>query len=329
MTKMTCLKTLGALCLMAMFCMPMNAQSTKPRGDVNKDGSVTIGDVTALIDYLLSGDAKDISLSEADTDRNGNVSISDVTTLIDFLLTGEWPYVPEPEAITVGSVTFYMIPVQGGTFTMGGSDDDAYARPWEKPAHQVTLSDYYIAETEVTQELWKAVMGSNPSYFTSNNGYTNDLKRPVENVSYSQCKSFITKLNQKTGKTFRLPTEAEWEFAARGGLKSKGYLYSGSNNLDEVAWYNGTADGKTHAVATKNPNELGLYDMSGNIEEWVNDYYDLYTEEAQTDPQGPASGSFRVSRGGNWGSAFRSCRVTYRYDALVTASSHYGIRLAM
>ena len=139
----------------------------------------------------------------------------------------------------------------------------------EKPAHQVTLSDYYIGETEVTQALWKAVMGTNPSNFKGDSN-------PVEKVSWNDCQEFIRKLNSLTGRTFRLPTEAEWECAARGGNQSKGYKYSGSNKIKDVAWYDGNSKDKTHAVKTKPSNELGLYDMSGNVNEWCWDLYGAY-----------------------------------------------------
>ena len=154
-----------------------------------------------------------------------------------------------------------MVEVRGGTFTMGAtSEQEVDAFGDEKPAHEVTLSDYYIGKTEVTQALWKAVMGNNPSYFEGEN-------LPVECISWHDCKTFISKLNALTGKNFRMPTEAEWEYAARGGSKSRGYKYSGSNTLDDVAWYSGNSDSETHEVGTKSPNELGLYDMSGNVSE--------------------------------------------------------------
>ena len=203
---------------------------------------------------------------------------------------------------TVKGVSFKMIAVKGGTFQMG--IDDGYE--WEKPVHQVTLSDYYIGETEVTQELWNAVMGSNPSKFTGN------MQRPVEMVSWNDCQTFISKLNQLTGETFRLPTEAQWEYAARGGNKSKGYTYSGSNAIDDVAWYNDNSDRMTHPVKTKAPNELGIYDMSGNVWEWCSDWYGSYSSAAQTDPAGPSTGSGRVDRGGSWNYYAARCRVANR-----------------
>ena len=208
---------------------------------------------------------------------------------------------------TVNGVSFKMIKVDGGTFTMGAhanQEDEAYDD--EKPAHSVTLSSYYIAETEVTQALWQAVMGNNPSYFDDN------INNPVEQVSYDDCKEFISKINALTNKKFRLPTEAEWEFAARGGNKSRDYKYAGSNNLDEVAWYDDNSDGHTHPVKTKAPNELGLYDMSGNVWEWCNDWWGNYPSTAQTNPQGPTSGSCRVCRGGGWDDVARGCRSSYR-----------------
>ena len=228
------------------------------------------------------------------------------------------------QTFTVAGVSFTMVFVEGGTFTMGATSEqgkDAYKD--EYPIHEVTLSDYYIGETEVTQALWKAVMGSNPSYFKGDN-------LPVENVSYDDVKTFITKLNQKTGKTFRLPTEAEWEYAARGGKKSKGYKYSGSNNIDDVAWYEGNSNKKTHPVKTKRPNELGIYDMSGNVWEWCSDWYGVYSSNAQTNPQGPSLGSNRVYRGGSWYYYAEYCRASFRsYDFLSNLFNFLGFRLAL
>ena len=221
---------------------------------------------------------------------------------------------------TVNGVSFKMIAVKGGTFQMGS--DDGYE--WEKPVHRVTLSDYYIGETEVTQELWIAVMGSNPSYCTGN------MQCPVEMVSWNDCQTFISKLNQLTGETFRLPTEAQWEYAARGGNKSKGYTYSGSNVIDDVAWYDDNSGEMTYPVKTKVPNELGIYDMSGNVWEWCSDWYGSYSSAAQTDPTGPATGSHRVMRGGSWGSYASSCRVASRNSFTPTGGNNFylGLRLA-
>ena len=207
--------------------------------------------------------------------------------------------------ITVNGVSFKMIKVDGGTFRMGSNDSEASSN--EKSVHSVTLSDYYIGETEVTQELWVAVMGSNPSYFRGST-------KPVENVSWNDCREFIKKLNQLTGKNFRLPTEAEWEYAARGGNKSRGYKYSGSNNISDVAWYSDNSSWATHPVCIKSPNELGLYDMSGNVWEWCSDWYgeNYYSSSPQTNPIGPNSGSSRVFRGGDYILDAQFCRVAIR-----------------
>ena len=215
---------------------------------------------------------------------------------------------------TVNGVTFKMIYVKGGTFTMGCTSEqgsDCYGN--EKPSHQVTLSDFYMGETEVTQALWQAVMGNNPSYFKGDD-------RPVESVNWNDCQEFIHKLNQLTGKTFRLPTEAEWEYAARGGDKSRGYKYAGSNTIGNVAWYtvnchdkgSNSPDYGTHPVKGKQANELGLYDMSGNVWEWCTDWYGSYSSSSQTNPTGPSSGSLHVLRGGSWTCSARRCRVADR-----------------
>lgn len=220
---------------------------------------------------------------------------------------------------TVNGVSFKMVQVEGGTFQMGsngGASD-------EKPVHSVTLSSYSIGQTEVTQALWQAVMGSNPS-----NWKGDDL--PVEQVSWNDCQTFITKLNQLTGQMFRLPTEAEWEYAARGGNKSKGYQYAGSNTLGDVAWYDSNSGDKTHSVATKQPNELGLYDMSGNVWEWCQDWKGNYSSSSVTNPTGPTSGSDRVNRGGGWGSGARGCRSAIRgYNTPGSRSGNLGLRLAL
>ena len=225
---------------------------------------------------------------------------------------------------TVNGVSFTMVSVAGGTFQMGAtSGHENYAYDDEYPVHNVTLSDYYIGETEVTQELWVAVMGSNPSYFTGNMQY------PVEYVSWNECQEFISKLNALTGENFKLPTEAQWEYAARGGNKASGYLYSGSNNIGDVAWYNNNSNDKTHAVKTKAPNELGIYDMSGNVYEWCSDWYGNYSSSSVTDPVGPSSGSYRVLRGGSWYDYAEICRVAFRfYSSPVSRLNFIGLRLA-
>ena len=208
-----------------------------------------------------------------------------------------------------------MVFVEGGTFQMGAtSEQGSDAEDDEKPVHTVTVSSFYIGKTEVTQELWKSVMGSNPSYFNKGGDY------PVEQVSWDNIQEFLRKLNAATGKQYRLPTEAEWEYAARGGNKSQGYKYSGSNDIETVAVYekNSYALGKhnsaygTHPVASKAPNELGIYDMSGNVSEWCQDLYGNYTSSSQTNPQGASSGSFRVHRGGNWLFGAECSRVSHR-----------------
>ena len=199
-----------------------------------------------------------------------------------------------------------MVKVEGSTFTMGATPEqgnDAYE--YERPAHQVTLSDYYIGRYEVTQKEWQAVMGDNPSKFYGDN-------LPVDYVSWNDCQDFINKLNQLTGLKFRLPTEAEWEFAARGGKQSKGYKYSGSDNAKNIAWYEKNSGSKPHQVGTKEPNELGIYDMSGNVGEWCGDWYGRYSSSAQTNPTGPSSGSYRVLRGGCWSDSAGYCRVSIR-----------------
>lgn len=206
----------------------------------------------------------------------------------------------------VGGVEFKMIRVEGGTFMMGSPDSDSDAHHDEKPQHRVTLSDYYIGEIPVTQALWQAVMGGNPSC-------SQGVNNPVECVSWNDCQEFLKKLNQQTGMTFSLPTEVQWEYAARGGNKSKGYKYAGSNSVKDVAWYTDNSGGMTHPVKGKRANELGLYDMSGNVWEWCQDWLGSYSSTPQTNPIGPATGSYRALRGGSWNSRARVCRVAFRF----------------
>ena len=263
-------------------------------------------------------------LSDDETKKKINPwSIVVIFIAIAILLPVLWVKLVEPtssvtqinyinDSILVPGTDIYykMIKVKGGTFKMGSyerkTDSD------EKPVHSVTLSDYYIGETEVTQDLWEAVMGSNPS---KNKGSRN----PVENTSWHDCQKFIDKLNAKTGMSFRLPTEAEWEYAARGGNKSYGYRYSGSNSVGYVAWYDenaieGAALPSSHEVGTKLPNELGIYDMSGNVSEWCADWKDVYPSSSETNPTGALSGTRRVVRGGSWDIGAVYSRVANRND---------------
>ena len=228
---------------------------------------------------------------------------------------------------TINGVEFTMILVEGGTFMMGATKEQgAAASSDEKPVHEVTLTSYYMGETEVTQALWEAVMGTNPSCLKK------DATLPVDGVRWNECSTFVSKLNSLLSQQldcmqFALPTEAQWEYAARGGKKSKGYKYSGSNDISEVAWY--AMSMSPHPVKTKLPNELGLYDMSGNVWEWCYDLWDFhYPVGPQTNPAGPtgdSTESSRVKRGGSSDSNSRSlCRVSYR--SLELPDGRYSLR---
>jgi len=223
------------------------------------------------------------------------------------------------------SVVGEMVFVRGGSFTMGcTTEQSADCTGDEHPAHQVTLSDYYIGKYEVTQKQWKAVMGSdnNPSFFKGDN-------LPVENVSWDDTQKFINRLNEQTGGRYRLPTEAEWEYAARGGNQSRRYKYSGSNDVGEVAWYRDNSEGKTHPAGTKKGNELGIYDMSGNVNEWVSDWDNGYSSNEQTNPQGAPSGMKHLIRSGTAADPASNVRISKRFanpsgDRLNT----FGFRIA-
>ena len=258
---------------------------------------------------------------------------------------------PEEIIVIVGNIEFKMKYVEGGEFVMGTSDTNAH---WNsKPAHRVSLSSYYMGQTEVTQALWLAVMGANPSYHTSEHGYDENLQRPVEEVSWDDCQKFIEKLNKLKGMRFRLPTEAEWEYAARGGIKSRGYKYAGSDCIDDIAWYcKNSGDSylydeepdyfkcldnnwRTHPVGLKSANELGLYDMTGNVNEWCHDLLDQnYYKNSPTDnPQGPLSSSsstpIRVCRGGSIRAGiFGPSIIVDRWGA-PHSDRYTGLRLAL
>ena len=221
--------------------------------------------------------------------------------------------------LKVKGVEYPMVFVEGGSFMMG-SDDDVD----ETPVHKVTLSSYSIGKYEVTQELWEAVMGSNPSYFRG-------PRKPVEMVSCNDCQEFIRRLNNLTGKNFKLPTEAQWEFAARGGNKSRGYKYAGSNTIDNVGWHEDNNGKNTHEVGTKSPNELGIYDMTGNVWEWCSDWYGKYPASSQTNPSGPVKGYLRICRGGNWKTDDWNCRVSSHggYNLPHKSGYNLGFRLCL
>ena len=225
-----------------------------------------------------------------------------------------------------GGVSLEMVLVEGGSFMMGGQDEEAMKR--EQPVHEVQVSDFWIGKYPVTQEVWKAVQGpdQNPSRFQGG-------KRPVERVSWQDAQEFLKKLNSMTPRSYRLLSEAEWEYAARGGKKSEGYKYSGSNKLKDVGWYGENSYGETKPVGLKYPNELGLYDMSGNVYEWVEDqWHDNYEG---TPINGSAwvdrdEGAGRVFRGGSWGNGPRNCRVSYRINFAPTfRGNDLGFRLGL
>lgn len=216
-----------------------------------------------------------------------------------------------------------MVTVEGGTFTMGATPEQGVCDNDEYPSHQVTLSSFSIGKYEVTQEEWRAVMGTNPASFQGD-------KCPVEFVSWNDCLEFIEKLNSLTEMKFRMPTEAEWEFAARGGNISRGYQFAGSNILNSVGWHSGNSGSRTKEVGQKSPNELGLYDMTGNLWEWCSDWYGSYSGNSQTDPTGPVNGTSRVLRGGGWNGGAKNCRISNRDGRLPDYSSdRLGLRLVI
>ena len=280
--------------------------------EVRKDGyatdkkSVTISEGQTM---SISGTLSSTPVSSS----NGNTSSSSLVS------GGNTISIPVKKGISID-----MVKVEAGTFMMGATSEMENPYSWEKPVHQVTLPhDYYMGKYEVTQALWKTVMGSNPSYFKGD-----DL--PVEEVSWEDCQEFISKLNSMIGRKFRLPTEAEWEYAARGGKKSRGYQYGGSSNISDVAWYDGNSGSKTHPVGMKQANELGIYDMSGNVYEWCQDWKGSYVNSSQTNPTGAVSGSYRVYRGGSWYYDARYCRSSYRNSGAPGCHlNRLGLRLVL
>ena len=298
------------LLTLALLTLSLTAAANSQRGDVNSDGKVNMDDLTAMINYLVMNDTTCFSLEGADVDHSGLIGMDDLTLMINYLVMNTWGDEPlvHTEVITVNGVSFTMVYVEPGTFTMGATDEQIDdAQPDEYPAHEVTLTfDYYIAQTEVTRELWNAVMGEK-------HGMVNgDLQCPITKVTRIDCAIFADYLTQMTGRVFRMPTEAEWEYAARGGKFSKGYKYAGSNDASEVAWYTDGPGAGLHPVGLKAANELGLYDMSGNAAEWCQDWYVPYYGEPEINPIGPESGQFNVYRGGGYLQPASQCRVASR-----------------
>ena len=304
--------------------------------------------ITSLssIEYMTALDSLDCSnnsLTELDLSSNAsinylNVKGNDALKRVDVWSTfskdmfdaaqydRQTYFVPKGNAqtFTVGGVSFTMITVPGGTFSMGATaEQGADANDAEQPAHSVTLTTFSIGQTEVTQALWKAVMGSNPSEIVGDD-------KPVSQLSWTMSRTFIQKLNEMTGLQFRFATEAEWEFAARGGNWSKGYKYSGGNDMDSVGWYKlNRGSHFFHDVATAYPNELGIYDMSGNLIEWCMDWDGVYTDAAQTDPTGIAAGEKHILRGGSWNDDAVNCRVSSRASAKDQQYQDIGLRLVL
>ena len=306
-----------------VFSLSMTAVAGPVKmGDVDDNGFVNVADVTLLISHIL-GNECDIDVLAADVNADYVINVADVTELIRVILASE----PQVEKVTVtaNGVSFTMVYVPGNTFMMGATtftDPDAGRN--ESPVHEVTIWSYYIAETEVTQELWQAVMGSNPSLCQG------DPQRPVENVTRFECAVFVDKLTALTGRIFRMPTEAEWEYAARGAGFSRGFRFAGNPDPEQVAWYIDNALGGLRPVGLKEPNEIGLYDMSGNVFEWCEDFYSSYDEGPAVNPIGPESGYENIIRGGAWDTMASCCRVSYRTKmSPYELAGNVGIRLVM
>ena len=268
--------------------------------DINCDGMVNSADVVEVYNTIINGDTSDND--------------------IDYT---------QAKSFTVNGVTFQMNPVEGGVFTMGASPEQTDVTNFEKPAHQVFVSSYFIGTTEVTQALWKAVTDSLPSIDTAGDDVA------VYNINWSDCIEFVSRLNillkdELDGLCFSLPSEAQWEYAARGGKNSMGYIYSGGNDLSDVAWYAENSSNHVHSVAQKKCNELGLYDMSGNVMEWTGDWYAAYKPDAVADPVGPMGGRNRISRGGSYRTGNNYCNVIHRSSSAPgKVQPTYGLRLVL
>jgi formylglycine-generating enzyme required for sulfatase activity len=274
-----------------------------PVGQTPYNGSLTFGSHTLQIQQGDKKAEKTVSISQSGGETSFSLSFG-----------------PQSFTETVNGAAIEMVAIKGGTFRMGSNEGDD-----EKPIHSVTVSDFSIGKTEVTQAQWTAIMSSNPSNFKGDN-------LPVEMVTWDDVQVFLGKLNTKTGKTYRLPTEAEWEYAAGGGENSR-TKYAGTDSessLGNYSWYGDNSGNKTHPVGTKQPNQLGLYDMSGNVWEWCSDWYggNYYSSSPQNNPKGASTGSDRVLRGVSWYSTASRCRVSYRYSYYPAARSYYfGFRL--
>ncbi len=330
------MKRIGIICLAVLTSIVVHAQTVTNVVAKQVGNTVEITydlDKAADIVLLLSTDGgkyyNGMGVSNVTGDAGKNVSAGHKKIIWNLETFGsDWDipnarfmvYVDKKEKYTykVNGVSFTMIVVEGDTFIMGcTSENSGNCYNKTTPTHNVTLSDYLIGETEVTQGLWKAVMGYNTSNFKLGDNY------PVENITWSECQSFVRRLNsllasQLSGKSFALPTEAQWEYAARGGHKVPPYQYkySGSDIVGSVSWYDNNSENKTHPVKTKAANTLGVYNMSGNVCEWCQDWFDDYSFEHQTNPKGPSSGTWRVSRGGCWGLGESAGRTSNRFGVL-------------
>ena len=292
--------------------------ATVVTGDVTGDGQVDIADVNAVINVMLGKiDTSDELQAASDVTGDGQVDIADVNAVINIMLGKVQP------GDVFARLEADMVTVEGGTFDMGTADGVApYSHAWERPVHSVTLPAFKVCRYEVTQDLWQAVMSSNPSAFEGE-------RRPVEMVSWADAQLFVQKLVEKTGKPYRLLTEAEWEYAARGGQQQSAALYAGGDDLAQVAWTAANAGGETHPVGQLQPNALGLYDMSGNVLEWVQDTHaDTYAVWPAANVW-QAEGGDPVVRGGSWRWGGNYCRNTWRgYFPAATTNSYLGLRLA-
>lgn len=296
---------------------------------IDGDLLLFVDETTALTASILPPNAhnKNVTwesnnLNIATVDKDGKVTGKAIGKAIITVKTEDGGKTAKCFVTVVQPIEPEMIWVEGGTFTMGCTDEQSEdCSDEEKPAHSVTLNSFYIGKYEITQKEWVGIMGSNPCYFTGD-----DL--PVEMVSWNDTQEFIKRLNELTGKNYRLPTEAEWEYVARGGNMSEGYKYSGSDNIDEVGWYNGNSVYSTHQVGTKKANELGIFDMSGNVWEWCSDWYGNYPDTPQNNPTGYSTGTTHVVHGGSYYN--RGISVWVRGKAYPTYCSKLtGFRLVL